>query len=283
LIAEIQKLACRLDPASVARRRGKAESERRVTCRPAPDTMACLSALLPVAQGVAVYAALCKAADTAIATGDGRTRGQLMADTLVQRVTGQDTATAVPVEVNLIMGSRSHFGQNDQPAHLSGYGPIPADLARRLAVSAAQAEVAWVRRLYATPDTGRLIAMESTRRVFPAGLARFIEVRDQSCRTPWCDAPIRHIDHALPHHQGGATSADNGNGLCAQCNYARQAPGWQARPQDGPRHTVEITTPTGHRCRSIAPAPPGHPPTKQRRPGRATAADRLRSLVRHPA
>ncbi|WP_211361861.1 HNH endonuclease signature motif containing protein [Pseudonocardia cypriaca] len=280
LITEIQKLACRLDPASVARRRGKAESERRVTCRPAPDTMACMSALLPVAQGAAVHAALRKAADTAIATGDGRTRGQLMADILVQRVTGQATATAVPIEVNLIMGSSTLFGQDDQPAVLTGHGPIPADLARRLAVSAAENESAWVRRLYATPDTGRLIGMESTRRVFPAGLARFIEVRDQFCRTPWCDAPIRHIDHALPHHEGGATSADNGNGLCAQCNHARQAPGWHARPQDGARHTVEITTPTGHRYRSTAPAPPGHPQTKRRRLGRAAATQAR--LSRHP-
>jgi hypothetical protein len=40
-----------------------------------------LTILGPVAQVVAMYAALCKAADTAIAGADGRTRGQLMADT----------------------------------------------------------------------------------------------------------------------------------------------------------------------------------------------------------
>jgi hypothetical protein len=137
-----------------------------------------------------------------------------------------------------------------------------------------------VRRLYATPDTGRLIAMDSTRRVFPAGLARFIEVRDQFCRTPWWDAPIRHIDHALPHHQGGATSADNGNGLCAQRNYARQAPGWHTRPEPGPRHTLRLTTPTGHTYRSTAPAPPGHR-TEQRRSGGAGTVAQAR-LSRHP-
>jgi hypothetical protein len=264
LTAEIQKLAYQLDPAAVTRRRAKAESERRVTSRPAPDTMTRITALLPVAQGVAVYAALRKAADTAIAAGDRRTRGQLMADTLVERVTGQATATAVPVEIQLIMGDRTLLGDSDQPAHLSGHGPIPADLARRLAATAAEAEKAWLRRLYATPDTGRLIGMDSQRRAFPAGLARFIQVRDQFCRTPWCDAPIRHIDHAHPHHQDGATSEANGNGLCAQCNYIRQAPGWRARPRPGPRHTVEITTPTGHTYRSTSPAPPGHPPQRDR-------------------
>jgi hypothetical protein len=268
LAAEIQKLAYRLDPAAVTRRRAKAESERQVTSRPAPDTMARITALLPVAQGVAVYAALREAADAAIVAGDGRTRGQLMADTLVERVTGQATATAVPVEIHLIMGDRTLLGDSDQAAHLSGHGPIPADLARRLAASAAEAEAAWLRRLYATPDTGRLIGMDSTRRTFPAGLAQFIQIRDQFCRTPWCDAPIRHIDHAQPHHQDGATSEANGNGLCEQCNYIRQAPGWEIRPEPGPRHTLRITTPTGHTYRSTAPAPPGHPPSKRSRPSR---------------
>ena len=228
--------------------------------------MARLTILGPVAQVVAMYAALCKAADTNVAAGDGRTRGQLMTDIAAERLTGQATAAAVPVEVNLIMDSSTLFGEDDQAAHLAGYGPIPADLARRLAVSAADAEGAWVRRLYATPDTGRLIAMDSTRRVFPAGLAKFIEVRDQFCRTPWCDAPIRHTDHARPHHQEGATSEANGNGLCEQCNYARQAPGWQVRSALGPRHTLRVTTPTGHSYRSTAPAPPGHPRFGRRHP-----------------
>ena len=168
---------------------------------------------------------------------------------------------------------------SDEPAHLSGIGPIPADLARRLAVSAAEAEKAWLRRLYTTPDTGRLIGMDSHRRIFPAGLAKFIEVRDQFCRTPWCDAPIRHIDHALPHHQHGATSEDNGNGLCEQCNYIRQAPGWEIRPEPGPRHTLRVTTPTGHSYRSTAPAPPGHPRSERRRP----AGKRARRTGTHRA
>ncbi|HEX2299765.1 MAG TPA: DUF222 domain-containing protein [Pseudonocardiaceae bacterium] len=282
LTAEIQNIAYQLDRVAVTKRRAKAESERRVTCRPAPDAMAQLTILGPVAQIVAAYAALRKAADAGVATGDARTHGQLMADTGVERLTGQATATGVPVHINLIMSDQMLLGEgtdSDQPAHLAGHGAIPADLARRLAVSAADAEAAWLRRLYATPDTGRLIGMDSHRRVFPAGLARFIEVRDQFCRTPWCDAPIRHIDHALPHHQDGATSEANGNGLCAQCNYIRQAPDWEIRPEPGPRHTLRITTPTGHSYRSTAPAPPGHPRSERRRP----AGKRARRTRTHRA
>ena len=67
--------------------------------------------------------------------------------------------------------------------------------------------------------------MDSRRRLFPAGAQRFLIARDQLCRTPWCDAPIRHIDHIEPHARGGATTIDNGQGLCAACNLSKQAPG----------------------------------------------------------
>src|SRR5215218_9223656 len=50
---------------------------------PPPDAMARLSILGPVAQVVAMYAALRTAADTGVATGEGRTHGQLMADTAI--------------------------------------------------------------------------------------------------------------------------------------------------------------------------------------------------------
>ena len=52
--------------------------------------MTYVTALLPVAQGVGVYAALRRAADT---TFDDRSRGQVMADTLVERVTGRPAET----------------------------------------------------------------------------------------------------------------------------------------------------------------------------------------------
>ncbi|MDQ2637059.1 MAG: 13E12 repeat family protein, partial [Actinomycetota bacterium] len=81
--AEAKKIAYRLDPQAVVDRMAKAEKDRNVSIRPAPDTMTYVTALLPVSQGVSVYAALKRAADT---TFDERSRGQVMADTLVERV-----------------------------------------------------------------------------------------------------------------------------------------------------------------------------------------------------
>ncbi|MGH3501103.1 MAG: HNH endonuclease, partial [Nocardioidaceae bacterium] len=142
------------------------------------------------------------------------------------------------------------------PAHLHGYGPVPAWWARQL-VRDSTAHV-WLRRVFTRPSDGALVGMESTRRLFPAGLRRMIIVRDQTCRTPWCDAPIRHADHIEAVDDGGPTSLANGQGLCVACNLAKQAPGWKARPvgQHG-CGDIEVTTPTGHTYHSHAPPAPG--------------------------
>jgi len=105
---------------------------------------------------------------------------------------------------------------------------------------------------------GRLLATTSTSRFHPQGLAALLRAREQGiCATTHCDAPVRHIDHITPHAQGGETSLDNGQGLCARCNHAKQAPGWRqtVTELDG-RHTVETSTPTGHTYDSVAPRPP---------------------------
>ncbi|MEO8828235.1 hypothetical protein [Lapillicoccus sp.] len=134
LVRQVKAVAYRVDAACVLARSVRAVSERRVTIRPAPDTMTYVTALLPVAQGVAVHAALTAAtahagagtahagagtahagAGTAHAGagagagsgGDVRSKGQLMADTLVCRVPGQDAAAAVPVEVQLVITDRA--------------------------------------------------------------------------------------------------------------------------------------------------------------------------------
>ncbi|MFT4297415.1 MAG: DUF222 domain-containing protein [Micropruina sp.] len=254
---EARKAAYRLDPHSVIARIGQAEADRTVTIRPAPDCMARVSALLPAAQGVAVYAALTREADAARAAGDDRPRNQVMADTLVARVTGQQSADEIEVEVQLVITDEALLGTSNAPARLAGYGPIPAGVARRLAAAAGTKLHAWIRRLYSPPGEGRLVAMESTRRHFPDGLAAFIAARDDVCRTSWCDAPIRHTDHITPAAVGGETSTANGQGLCEQCNYLKEHPGW--RHTAAPDGTITVRTPTGHEHRSRPPDLPHEP------------------------
>lgn len=269
--------AYRTDPHSVVERSNRAHSERRVSLRPAPDNMSYLTALVPVAQGVATYHALTKAASAAKSAGDQRGHGQIMADTLVERVTGQDDASAVPVQINLVMTDQALLGApgsvgRDEPAHLQGFGPLPATLARQL-ITRSPEEIRRVRRLFAAPSSGQLIAMESQSRLFPAALATFLAIRDQTCRTPWCDAPIRHVDHVVQHADGGPTSAANGQSLCEACNQTKSLRWWSATA-DG--LSVHITTPTGHGYDSRPPDPPGARDTK-------TAATAARyGFTRHP-
>ncbi|MCW2688590.1 MAG: hypothetical protein JWR37_3480 [Mycobacterium sp.] len=259
LAAAAKFIAYRLDPHAVVDRAAKAESERAVTIRPAPDTMTYLTALLPVAKGVAAYAALRRAADTC---ADGRPRGQVMADTLVERLTGRSAAAPTPIAVNLVVSDAALLGGATTPAVVAGYGPIPAAIARRMVQSAVSdsRSRATLRRLYASPATGRLVAMESRSRFFPRGLAGFIDVRDQRCRTPYCDAPIRHRDHARPHGRGGATSGENGLGMCECCNYVKESAAWLvcAGDDEAGRHTADFRTPTGAHYHSTRHRNRGH-------------------------
>ncbi len=283
LIAAARAAAYRRDPRSVTQRAAHAATERHVSLRPAPDTMCYLTALLPVGQGVAVHAALTRHADTARAAGDPRSLGQLKADTLVERITGR-AGGLNGVEIQLVMTDRTLFQADSEPARLPGYGIVPAGWARTLLTNTGTAGTAgtepafatWLRRLYTAPGTGELIAMDSRARIFPAGLRRFIQARDDTCRTPYCDAPIRHLDHIIPWHNGGTTSLNNGAGLCEACNHTKETPGWNAQPRPGPRHTLELTTPTGHTYTSTAPPLPGTA-------YRLTATSRQQRELRHIA
>lgn len=241
--AEARAIGYRLDPGSVLRRTRGAHSDRRVGLRPAPDTMTYLTGFLPVADGVACKVALERHADSARAGGDERSRGQIMADTLVERVTGQAKAAVGAAEIQLVMTDRALLGGDHTPAHVVGFGPIPASTAREIV---RDADRAWVRRLFTSPDGATLVAMDSHRRRFTGELRRFVIARDQVCRTSWCDAPIRHVDHLTRVADGGSTTAENAQGLCEACNYAKEASGWRAQHPPGDQDVVDTTTPTDH-------------------------------------
>ena len=269
--AEVDRRAYAADPTAAAARHRKAVGERHTSLRPAADGMVRLSALLPLCEGVSVHATLSRAADSARAAGDERTRGQVMADTLVTRALSETTADGspvVPVAVQVTVSDGVLLNlpgeQGDRAGWVGapGVGPVPlcADDVRDLVARAHAEGLAWLRRLYVDP-AGQLVAMDSQARTFPAGLAAFLEARDRTCRTPWCDAPVRHRDHVVPHADGGATSAVNGQGLCEGCNHAKESAAWSTivTAALARQHEVETTTASGRRYRSRAPGLP--PPT----------------------
>lgn len=334
-----QAEAAAQDPEAAEERYDSARRDRHVSVRASESTpgMAYLTAFLPIEQAAACYQNLVETASRLIAEGEaerehvadptdgprvhgggqdaggdddehsGRTPGQILADTLVERLTGQAGATAVPVEVHLVMTDASLFGGTStaptgtsppgavtvppavgappgsraaaaRAAWLPGFGPIPAPIARRL-VANTEAEV-FLRRLYTAPESGQLVAMDSQRRTFSGGLRRMIVIRDGTCRTPFCGAPIRHLDHATPFREGGPTSYQNGSGLCVRCNLTKEHPGWR---HEATAESLTVTTPTGHRY--TRPTAPLLPPPPESPPALAGPVDlgvlRLRRLVEY--
>ena len=155
--------------------------------------------------------------------------------------------------------------------------------------------------------------MDSRARFFPAGLRLMIALRDQHCRTPYCDAPIAQIDHVVPHAAGGPTGYRNGMGLCQRCNLTKESPGYRGtvRPsapdpptvqwrsagrvtpegtgrsgtsrvtvdRAGP-HLVELTTPSDHLPDGTArPQAAGTGAGAERVPGRACPAPGARRVA----
>ncbi|WP_194288459.1 HNH endonuclease [Ornithinicoccus halotolerans] len=289
LAAAARSAAYRLDPSAFVSRGRRAAKDRRVSTRPAPDVMSIVSAFVPAAQGVACYRALDEHAKALRSAGDERSLDQIKADTFVERITGQTRAADVPIEVGLVITDTTLFTGHPGPARLTGYGPIPAQYARDLLTPpthehptsssgsgsgsgnggggeelATRARV-WLRRLYTDPVTGSLADQDPRRRLFTGALRRYLVARDQTCRTPYCDAPIRHLDHAVPHTVGGPTSDSNGQGLCRACNHAKETPGWH-------HHTLSSTPSTGapppapledQLARLLGIPPPGTPGSRQ--------------------
>ncbi|MGH8882286.1 MAG: DUF222 domain-containing protein, partial [Stackebrandtia sp.] len=232
-------LAAQVAPEKFLARTAAARSGRRVTLRPAADGMTNLTAHLPAEQGAACYAALQKAftevsVDPAPLT---RSRGQVMADTLVERLTGQTCATDVNIAVQVLIPIEALVDPaSPLPAEIPGHGPVPVEL-----ITTTTGKKTW-RKLVTT--AGVVIGGDSTQRTFTGFLADLIRARDHHrCSEPYCDAPIRETDHILRWADSGLTEFRNGRGQCVLHNQLREQPGWTVeRTDDG----IRTTTPTGH-------------------------------------
>ena len=198
-----------------------------------------------------------------------------MADTLVERLTGQAEAGDLDIEVQITIPLDTLLDPDEpaDPAATDRRIDLRRRSGQRVGESGRLRAVAgrsgprdhrssrgrkWWRRLFTGP-TGQLIGGDPTRRRFDGWLAKLIGLRDQTCRDPFCDAPIRHFDHIHRWSDGGLTTLRNGRGTCARGNLIREMPGWQVhlvhsghveaahRPGDHP---------TGHTYVSRAPDPP---------------------------
>ena len=213
-----RSIAARIAPVKFAKRARAARQGRYVSVSPAEDGMAVLRELLPAEQAIRCVGALRKAVREEFVSRHPvtRSRGQVMADTLVERLTG-NPAGCTDVEVQVLVPIQALVGPDAPlPAEIPGFGPVSAELL------AGPGRRTWRRLL--TRD-GVVIGGDSRRRSFRGPLARLIRVRDGGrCTASHCDAPLRHLAHVHRWVDGGETRFDNGRGLCEFHNHTREIP-----------------------------------------------------------
>lgn len=295
-----------VDPEDADRRHRRARAGRRVDHpQPLPDGMALIRAVLPADAAVRLDATLHAAATGAKAGGDPRTVDQLRADALDALTTHAwrlgaigGSASDDPVggtssgsglgalvallgpfatsasrermrlshigrraQVNVTVDLTTLMGLTDSPGTISGYGPVPAELARGLARNAT-----W-RRLVTDPVSGAVLDVATRRYRPPANLAELTRLRHPACVNPICSVPAHACD--TDHHRPWTpsdpdTRAANLGPLCRTDHLLKTHAGYQVRRV---RDTLyEITTPTGHRYRTVE--PPTGPPRSSESIGR---------------
>jgi hypothetical protein len=238
-----------MDLSAAAEREERERAEQHITHHPSADGVGYLVVRGPAEQMLGIHRSLQKHADMLRAKGDPRDRGTIMVNSLFERVTGQVLLDGPDVHLDILMPIDALQGQA-VAAELAGHGPISPHLAAQLAD---QAATTWYRRLFTDP-TGTLVGLDTRKRLFTGLLAKWIHTRDHHrCCQAGCDRRARHTDHIQPHAQGGPTTQDNGQALCALSNQVKELPGWNVkRTADG---GTQWTTPTGHTYTQPPPRP----------------------------
>ena len=242
------------DPAAAERRAGEARAATRVSLIPGPDATAAIWAGLPAEQAVTCWESLDQHARSLRSAGDSRSLDHLRCDTFVERLTGAAPGTtgAPRVEMQVVISAATLLGLDSLPARLSGYGALPAGIARGLA----RGPDTFFRRLVTDPIEGRLLARGDRRYRIPKALREAVIARDQCCRQPGSTAPIREVDHIDDYAHGGRTRGANLGGAATRNHHCKHHRGFDVVGDAN----GELTwiTPTGHRYPSRPPPVLGH-------------------------
>ena len=153
--------------------------------------------------------------------------------------TSTPVGEAVRAHVQLTIPVLTLLGHSDEPATLSGSGPIALETAKRLAAGAP----GWD-RILTHPVTGCVLAVDRYRP--SAEQRRLLLVRDEHCRFPGCrQAATRcDVDHTVAAAHDGSTDVRNLAHLCRRHHTLKHHSAWRVRQRGG--GVLEWTSPTGH-------------------------------------
>ncbi len=155
-----------------------------------------------------------------------------------------------PVTINVTIDLPTLLNMAENPGQLSGYGPIPASLARELA-----ADGNW-KRFITDPTSGELLDIGRKSYRPSQHLVDFLIARDRTCRFPGCRYPAHRsdIDHVTPWDEGGETTPENLGSLCRRHHRLKTYGGWKVTSSsDG---SCEWISPTGKHY--LVPSRPVH-------------------------
>ncbi|TDW81754.1 uncharacterized protein DUF222 [Kribbella pratensis] len=152
--------------------------------------------------------------------------------------------------IEVVVPASTLLGLDNNPAELTGYGPIPAEMARRIATDGT-----W-RRLLTDPTNGTVLEASTTRHDPGALVTETLLARHPVCAWPGCNRTSRDCDrdHLTPFTQSGRTSL---SGMAPYCEYhhvIKDTPAWGWTTTAHPDGTITLTTPTGHRYTTVPPA-----------------------------
>jgi hypothetical protein len=228
----------------------QATSCRKVTIYPESDGMATIVAFLPAQDAQTLMLAIDKLArisrNAIDPTSVAKTIDAFRADALTQIATGYLNSSLDdalnhrrPVTLNLTIDLATLLGMAENPGELSGYGVIPASVARELA-----ADAKW-RRFITDPMTGALLDFGRESYEPPQVLVDFLMARDQTCRFPGCRQPARiaDIDHAQSWESGGETNLENLGLLCRRHHRLKTHGNWALK--SFPDGSCQWTSPLG--------------------------------------
>jgi hypothetical protein len=256
LSSAVRRAVLRVDPDAAQRRQQTTVRDRSVSFHPLDDGAAALWAVGPAQEVQALFTAITALADRATGShpSDDRTLDQRRFDVLTDAAYLHLERDDLPrrhgrrPHLQVTVAATTLLGLDDNPAELAGYGPITAEVARRIA-----ADAEWT-RLLTDPVSGIVTDYGTTRYRAPTSLTDKVLATHPTCRGLGCRQPAARCetDHTIeyPH---GPTADYNLGPRCKRCHRLKHECPWEVcQLLDG---TFLYTSPTGHTYRR-APDPP---------------------------
>ena len=197
----LREAARKADPGWGTRMFAKARKSRRVGFDTrGTDGLVGMYAYLPPVEAIAIQQHLQAAAKVASPDpDDDRDVDERMADALIAAVLGTTpgdvtTPAAPKVITQLLISLPTLLGLREDTGELTGYGTIPAGMARELATDSE------FQRMIYDPVDGHLLDYKTGTYRPPKPLDGYARARDRHCRFPGCTRPAENcdLDHTKP-------------------------------------------------------------------------------------